>query len=343
MKFDFVIGNPPYQEDIKKKGDRPNPIYDRFMDASFEIGNKVCLIHPSRFLFNAGQTPKLWNEKMLKDSHFKIIDYWSDATKVFPSTEIKGGVAISYRDVSKNFGAIEVFTAYTELNKIVKKVLNVVDKGLKLDSIIASQGLYRFSELFFEEHPESKSIIGSGTGNKIVSSVMEKMPDVFLDNKIEEVECVRFLGRVNNQRTYKYIKREYLIENRYIDTYNLFIPEANNSGKFGETLTEPTLGYPGDGSSDTFLSAGCFSSEIEPLNLSKYFKTKFFRALLGVKKVTHHCPPTVWSMIPLQNFTPDSDIDWSVSVADIDKQLYKKYGLSPEEIEFIETHVKEMV
>ena len=133
-----------------------------------------------------------------------------------------------------------------------------------------------------------------------------------------------------------------MIENDYIDTYNLFIPEANNSGVFGETLTEPLIGYPNEGAADTFLSAGTFSTEEEPKNFSKYIKTKFFRALLGVKKVTQHCPPAVWSMIPLQDFTPNSDINWSLSIPKIDQQLYKKYGLSQEEIDFIESHVKEM-
>ena len=71
-------------------------------------------------------------------------------------------------------------------------------------------------------------------------------------------------------------------------------------------------------------------------------KTKFFRALLGVKKVTQHCPPPVWKMIPLQDFTPNSDIDWSKSIPEIDRQLYAKYGLDASEIEFIETHVKPM-
>ena len=71
-------------------------------------------------------------------------------------------------------------------------------------------------------------------------------------------------------------------------------------------------------------------------------KTKFFRALLGIKKVTQHCPPKVWSLIPLQDFSLSSDIDWSQSIAEIDRQLYAKYGLSAEEIAFIESHVKEM-
>lgn len=64
--------------------------------------------------------------------------------------------------------------------------------------------------------------------------------------------------------------------------------------------------------------------------------------MLGVKKVTQHCPPAVWSMIPLQDFTTNCDIDWTQPIAAIDQQLYKKYDLTPDEIKFIETHVKEM-
>ena len=88
--FDFVIGNPPYQEDVENKGDRPNPIYNRFMDEAYMVGNVVELIHPARFLFNAGQTPKDWNEKMLNDEHFKVLHYEADAEKIFPDAEIKG-------------------------------------------------------------------------------------------------------------------------------------------------------------------------------------------------------------------------------------------------------------
>ena len=74
----------------------------------------------------------------------------------------------------------------------------------------------------------------------------------------------------------------------------------------------------------------------------KYIKSKFCRTLLGVLKVTQNGKKPVWKYVPLQDFTPDSDIDWSKSISDIDQQLYKKYGLTPDEINFIETHVKEM-
>ena len=341
MKFDIAIGNPAYQEE-NEYNERKSPVYNYFMDESIKIADCVELITPARFLFNAGQTPKAWNEKMLNDPHFKVIYFEPNAEKVFPNTDIKGGVAITYHHNKRNFGAIGTFTYYLELNTIVHKVNHFLETHKSVGSIIASQGLFRFSDKFFADNPDATHVIGKGTGNKIVSNVMGKIPNAFLDVCPKNGNYVRFLGRESNRRVYKYIRRDYLIENDYIDGFKLFIPEANNSGKFGETLTEPTLGCPGDGSSDTFLNAGPFATEIEVQNLGKYIKTKFFRALLGVKKATQHCPPEVWKIIPLQNFSNNSDIDWNVSIINIDRQLYKKYGLSPEEIEFIETHVKEM-
>ena len=119
----FAIGNPPYQEEAI--GDNKTfspPVYNKFMDAAYLIADKVELIHPARFLFNAGSTPKAWNEKMLQDTHFKILEYQEDSSKVFTNTEIKGGISISYRDANKEFGAIEIFTPQDHLNSILHKV-----------------------------------------------------------------------------------------------------------------------------------------------------------------------------------------------------------------------------
>lgn len=340
--FDYVIGNPPYQEDIENKGDRANPVYDKFMDSAFQLADVVELIHPARFLFNAGQTPKQWNYKMLNDEHFKVLLYEPDCTKVFSNTDIKGGIAITYRNQQKIFGAIGTFTAFPELNCIIHKVNEIEKDKPRLNSIIAPQGLYRFSKDLFTDYPEISNLSGAGTRNKIVSNIMTKAPDIFRSNEFEG--SIRMLGRINGKREYRFISRKYIEDNSdpYIDSYNLFLPEANNSGYYGETLTLPILGLPGDGSADTFLSAGQFKTEEEPKNLNRYFMTKFFRAMLGIKKVTQHCPPKVWEMIPLQDFTSNSDIDWSKSIHEIDLQLYRKYKLNEKEIDFIETHVKEM-
>ena len=92
MKFDFVIGNPPYQDDTKGDNEAHTvPVYHFFMNVAFAIANRVELISPARFLFNTGGTPKQWNQKMLNDPHFKVLKYVQKSDLVFPRTDIKGG------------------------------------------------------------------------------------------------------------------------------------------------------------------------------------------------------------------------------------------------------------
>lgn len=338
MHFDIAIGNPGYQDEVKNKGDRPNPIYDKFMEEAYKIADTVELVTPARFLFNAGQTSKEWNQKMLSDDHFKVLHYEADASKFFSNTDIKGGVAIHIRSASKTFGAIGIFTPYKELNSILRKV---VSEELFLDTVVSSRGLYRFSESFYHDYPEVAKKVGKGTGNMIVSNIFDVAGKAFRKAKTKD-DDIAILGRKNNTRVIRYIKRKYVIENDYIDKYKVMIAEANGTGQFGETLSSPFVAPPGQGATDTFISIGMLDSETEAQNLLKYIKTKFSRALLGVNKATQHNPKSVWRSIPLQDFTNQSDIDWNASIKNIDRQLYKKYNLSNEEIEFIETHVKEM-
>lgn len=112
MKFDFIIGNPPYQNELTGESNTATPIYNSFMDAAYELSDKTLLITPARFLFNAGYTPKDWNKKMLNDEHLKVISYMPNSADVFAGVDIKGGVAITYHDKQNMFGAIRTFTRY---------------------------------------------------------------------------------------------------------------------------------------------------------------------------------------------------------------------------------------
>ena len=232
MKFDFVIGNPPYQDETlgDNKGFAP-PVYHKFLEAAYKIANTVEMIHPARFLFNAGSTPKQWNEQMLQDPHLKVLYFEQDSSKVFSE---------------------------------------------------------------------------------------------------------------NNERVYKYVRRDYINTVSNLDKYKIFLPKANGVGALGEILSMPILSDPMIGATETFLSIGAFEQKAEAEAALKYIKTKFARVLLGVLKTTQDITPEKWKCVPLQDFTHSSDIDWSTSIAEIDKQLYKKYNLSNEEIDFIETNVKEM-
>ena len=176
----------------------------------------------------------------------------------------------------------------------------------------------------------------------IASNFFEKIPEVYKSSISDADLYYGILSRVNNQRTICYIKRKYVHDNDFIDSYNVACPKSNGNGIFGEVLTSTEIIPPNEGATDTFINIGRLNSLYEAKALQEYIKTKFFRTLLGVKKVTQDNPKSMWDMIPIQDFTSSSDIDWSQSIANIDKQLYKKYNLSDEEINFIETNVKEM-
>ena len=345
MKFDFVIGNPPYQDE--SNGSLRNyapPIYHLFLDEAYKIADKVELIHPARFLFNAGSTPKVWNEKMLEDPHLKVLEYEADSDKIFPnlSTPIKGGIVITYRDTTEDYGAIQAFTPYLEMNAISHKVVNH-DCFSSLMDVVYSRTSYRLTDTMHGDYPEALSKLSNGHPYDMASNIFQRLPEIFFDAPPQDgYEYIKILGREGSRRIYKYIRRVYVNDVENLMSYKVYVPQATGSGVFGEALSQPIIESPSVAATETFISIGKFDSEDEAKGLEKYIKTKFLRAMLSILKVTQNGNRGVWKMIPLQDFSPSSDIDWSQPIAAIDQQLYAKYGLSEEEIAFIESHVKEM-
>lgn len=349
--FDYVIGNPPYQEEQESNdvaGSKKNyapPVYNIFIDAANNVAEKTELIHPARFLFNAGSTPKIWNEKMLNDEHFKVLKYEPDSNNVFPglTTPIKGGIAITYHDDKQIFGAIGAFNQYPEANTIVQKVIHRDDFESFMD-IVYSRTSYRLTEKMHYEHPEAIEKLSKGHAYDMASNIFERLPEIFFDYKPDDGhEYIKILGRLDNKRIYKYIKREYVNDVDNLTYYKVLVPQANGNGTFGEAISQPVIEEPNVANTETFISIGKFMFKNEAVSAVKYISTKFVRTLLSILKVTQNGNKPVWKMIPLQDFTSTSDIDWSKSIHEIDLQLYEKYGLDENEIEFIESHVKEMV
>lgn len=343
MKFDYVIGNPPYQDETlgDNKGFAP-PVYNKFLDASYEIADKVEMIHPARFLFNAGSTPKAWNEKMLNDSHLTVLHYESESSKIFANTDIKGGVVITYRDKVKNYGAIEHFIVFDELRSIARKIGKT--DYVPLSKMIYAAESYRFTETMHKENSSVESLLSKGHKYDFKSNVLSKLDNIvfFSEMPKDGSSYIKILGLDGSKRTEKWIRKDYVRVPENFGSYKVFISKANGSGAFGETLSAPIIAEPGIGHTQTFMSIGKCESEQKAIAITKYVKTKFARAMLGVLKITQDCPAPKWKYVPLQDFTAHSDIDWSKSVAEIDRQLYRKYDLTADEIEFIETHVKEM-
>ena len=341
VKFDVVIGNPPYQEEtIGENSTFAPPIYHKFMDLSYEVADKAVLITPARFLFNAGSTPKAWNKKMLEDEYLKVIYFEQNSANIFPNTDIKGGVAVTFRDANVNFGAIETFTAFDALNNILHKVAPLTKATL--DSIISGRGVYKLSEKALIDHPEIEDIQSKGHKFDVGSGAFKILSDILYFDKKQSDNDVQILGLENLNRTYRWINQDYLNPPESFRKYKVFFPQANGSGAIGEVISTPLIGAPLIGATETFLSIGGFETKEEAEACLKYIKTKFARAMLGVLKITQATTRDKWAKVPLQDFTSNSDIDWSQSIAELDAQLYRKYGLSQEEIDFIESKVKEM-
>lgn len=340
--FDYVIGNPPYNEDFANSGENGNfgkALYPVFMDAAYEVANKVILVHPARFLFNIGATPKPWNKKMLNDPHFKVLEYEADCSKVFPNTDIKGGIVITYRDSRADFGAIGTFIVFRELECIGKKAGAGI--GNTFSSLIYAPESYRFTERMYEEQPDAVPSLSNGSFKSSVLGSLHNI--VFWDEAPNDGgEYVGVWGVVKGKRVFRWIRREYVKPAGNFEYYKVFVPKSNGSGALGEELSTPLIGEPLIGHTQTFISIGKFETLGEAEACMKYVKTKLARVLLGIKKVTQDNPRDTWEYVPLQDFTEKSDIDWTRTVAEIDRQLYAKYGLDEEEIRFIETHVKEM-
>ena len=337
-KFYAVIGNPPYQTESKGDNNSDTPVYHFFYDSSYSVADKVELISPARFLFRAGSTPSAWNEKMLNDEHVKVEKYYPSSKDVFSDVDIKGGVAIVYRDAATDLGGIGFFSRYEQLSAIINKIEPLMTDNM--GSIFSNRGLYRYSELAYKEHPAEMT---QTSDSRVAPSSFNRMQTLFTDEKPSDShEYVKVLGRTNSGRSYKYFRKDYLKPVRNLNCYKTIISKASGTGAYGEMLSDPVIGEPGIAYTETYVSMGEFAKRDEAEALAKYIQTKTCRALLGALKVTQNIAKPIWQFVPLQDFTSNSDIDWSQSVADIDRQLYAKYGLSDDEISFIETHVKEM-
>lgn len=327
VKFTAIVGNPPYQ--VNTDTNFATPVYHLFFEAAKSLNpDYITLIHPARFLFNAGATPKEWNKQMLNDPHLSVPMYEAASQKVFSGVDIKGGIAITLWDKNNpNGGLGGTFVAFEELRNIIDKV----GEG-GFNKIVGVKGDTKLNIILDKKYPNEK---------RIASNYFQRFPEIFAKERDDKHEIEIAGLESGNKRTSRYVERR-IIEDRNLLKWKIFIPESNGSGAIGEVLSTPLVGEPLVGCTYTYLQIGPFDSKLETENCMKYLKTKFCRAMLGTLKITQHNPASTWKNVPLQDFTTNSDIDWSRSIAEIDKQLYAKYTLSEKEIDFIETKVRAM-
>ena len=303
---------------------------------------------------------------MLSDSHLKVIEYFPDSSSVFSSANINGGVVVVYRDVHAMYEPIGNFIPDSTLRKIAQRFSKDAENNLS-SICYGGRSDLKFNATLFEEYPDTReriletirekhpsiSKLAPNEEYEIKSSSFERTPYVFLSEEpYDSHNYYKILGLENGKRIYKWVAKKFLSprfpNHNNIGKYKVLISNADGAaGQIGKPVPariigKPIIAVPDTSSIPTFMSIGSFESEEEAQNVEKYVKTKFCRVLVGILKITQHITPSTWAYVPLQNFTPDSDIDWSKPISEIDRQLYAKYDLDEKEIAFIESHVRAM-
>lgn len=343
MKFDAVVGNPPYQEEGGSGGSNDAPIYQLFATMAEQLApDYVSLIMPSRW-FAAGRENLLgkFRYNMLNNKKLQKMVVYSNGSDIFPTVEIKGGIC--YYLLNRNY--------YGDCDYILQDGATVIREARDLsqfDIIIRNPRLAEIVVKVAKINAGKKcvnTIVSNDTPFGIPSNprTSKKAPYNVYETSTKEHNVLLYHIEQSKRRI-NYVSRKDIKKNEQaISKYKVFIPGGYGAG---ETFPHQILGKPevaerNSVCSQSYLYIG-FDTKEEANHMSIYIKTRFFRALVAAIKITQSAPSSVYRFVPLQDFTDKSDIDWSKSIAEIDQQLYKKYNLSDEEIAFIESMIKPM-
>lgn len=344
MKFDVIIGNPPYQiSDGGGTGDSAKPLYHLFIERAKKLSPKyLTMIVPSRWM-KGGKGLNDFRQTMMNDTRIKVICDFEDAKECFPGLHIDGGVCYFLWDkdyngmVNYSFKSLDG-TTNNSIRYLKSDFSETIIRDYRQSSIIqkASTDSMRFQTIVSVRNPYGF--------NADFFNAPEAYPNISVFDTPND-DCVKIYGvkgkKGGAKRVSGYIK-ESVIEksNDSINLYKLFFSKA-----YMTTSTVPPeiiIGTPKTICTETFLMIGGFKTENEALNCLSYIKSKFFRALLFYNRHSLNISRESFELIPLQDFTSKSDIDWSLPSELIDKQLFKKYGLAQPEIAFIESMIKPM-
>lgn len=331
MKFDVVIGNPPYQESDGGAGASAKPIYNQFVNVSKEVGSTyLCIIMPSRWMAG-GKGLDEFRNAMLNDKHIAELHDFMHPEDVFPNTNNRGGVCYFMRNVNydNTEHKVKVVTHYENYSHSTHRAL----KTDNLDIFVRdSQAIGILDKIFKEGDVDTiNNYISAAKAFGFRTFFIED--DRFnnsADNLHDAIKCYGRAGKVG------YVEREEVqSHSEWIDKWKVYVPESNNIGtELNDDNQNSFVGDPGTICTETYLVVGAELdlTQEKASNLSNYLRTRFARFLLSLAKISQHGTGKTYRFIPLQDFSKS----WT------DAALYAKYGLTTEEIDFIESKIKPM-
>lgn len=334
MKFDVIVSNPPYQiSDGGGTGDSAKPIYDLFIEQAKKLNARhILFIVPSRWM-KGGKGLDKFRENMINDKSIRYIYDYEDAKECFSGLNIDGGVCYFWRDRDYE-GKTEHHYKPRDGEEIVS---NRYLKNEFSDTVIRDYRQLSIIEKVELKKEKSFSEIVSTRKPFGIATNLFNNPKEYGYTKILEKpfkNSCKIYGVKGNKggakRVIGYIDKELLIKDEGLDKYNVFSSYAYSTT--ATVLPQPILGYPGEACTETFLKIGDFDTKNEAINCINYITTKFFRALLFFNRIQKNLSKGTFIYIPIQDFK----INWS------DKELYTKYNLTNDEIEYIENLIQPM-
>ena len=340
VKFEAVIGNPPYQEPDGGAQKSARPIYQEYVYIGEYLTRQyLSLITPTRW-FSGGKGLDEFREHMLNDAHIKVLHDYTHPEDVFPDTNNRGGICYFFRDLEYDNVAnlVNVVTHGDKTIDSTMRTLKIQDLDIFVrdsNAIRILQKVNRDGAVNLDNYISAAKAFGFRTF--FIKDARFRSSSADLDNPIK---CYGRAGKIG------YVEESEIPSHKeWISKWKVYVPESNNIGtELNDDNQNAIVGEPQSICTETYLVVGADLdlSETSANSLSIYLKTKFARYLHGVAKISQHGTAKTYRFVPLQDFTEHSDIDWSKSIAEIDQQLYRKYNLSDDEIAFIEKMIKPM-
>lgn len=334
MQFDVIIGNPPYQLADGGFGISAAPIYQHFIDQAKKLEPRfLSMVTPSRWM-TGGKGLDDFRESMLSDARVRVLADYPDSNDVFPGTQIKGGVSYwlwdrdnpgqvavethhTGREVDRAVRALRedgaaVFVRYNYGVSVLRKVL-AVEQGVSVEKVkFALPPARQFRTIVSSRRP-------FGFDTTFKGHAIKRSGDLALHR--------------NGGKSF--VASEDVASGRpMINEWKVFIPRAGSgSDAFPHpVLSRPFVGRPGEVSSETYIYIGPFSDEDETENVISYLRTRLLRFLVLLHKPSQSTTKEQYTFVPLQDFSRP----WT------DAELYAKYGITDDEISFIESMVRPM-
>jgi hypothetical protein len=345
MKFNAVVGNPPYQENISSSSDNSSlskQIFPIFIEICVNIKpDYFSIITPSRWFAGDAQDKSFLKLRqfLMKNNKIKKLVNFPISRTVFSGVEISGGVNYFLYD-DQYYGKVEFTEYYNESeNTTISRPL--FEEGL--DIVLSSGKNYKIIQKVLNQ--DFVSMVNITQGRNAFGVVGKNVESISTKERVDDFQ---FELRCKYEEV-RFINKNLISKNLSIaENWKIFISKGNGgAGLLTDDrpvfiLGKPFIGKPNSACTDSLIPIGSFNSEIEAKSLLNYIKTKFFRYMVGLLKVSQNVYQNVYQFVPLQNFTENSDIDWNKPIPEIDKRLYLKYGLTADEIGFIESKIKPM-